>query len=135
MSSKWEQFRPSKVLWFWSCAGCVALTMVLGFTVGGWVTGGTAGQMVEDAREDAQAQLAANICVAKFTQSSDFATALANLKAESSWSRDDFVTEGGWLTLTGLKEPVDGAADLCAEMLAVMEAPETTADATMPAKG
>src|SRR3546814_9310849 len=43
------------------------------------------------------------------------ATALADLKAESSWSRDDFVTEGGWLTVTGLTEPVDGAADLCAD--------------------
>src|SRR3546814_2263966 len=138
MNSKWEQFRPSKVLWFWSCAGCVALTMALGFTVGGWVTGGTAGQMVEDAQEDARAQLAANICVAKFKQSVNFATALADLKAESSWSRDDFVTEGGWLTVTGLTEPVDGAADLCAEKLAVMDAPDpaaTTVGSNQPVKG
>src|SRR3546814_15692558 len=109
MNSKWEQFRPSKVLWFWSCAGCVALTMALGFTVGGWVTGGTAGQMVEDAQEDAWAQLAADICVAKFQRSVNFPTALSDLTAVSSWTRADFVTEGCGLPLPGLTEQVAGA--------------------------
>lgn len=135
MNAKWEQYRPSKSLWFWSCAGCVALTMILGFTLGGWVTGGTASAMADTAREQARAQLAADVCVARFKKGADFATALADLKAENSWSRDDFVADGGWVTLAGLDEPVAGAADLCAETLADMEAPETTADVAAPANG
>lgn len=137
MNTKLQDFRPSKTLWFWSCAACVALTMIAGFTFGGWVTGGTASRMAEDARDDARAQLAASVCVAKFKQSDGFAAALVKLKAENSWSRDDFVTDGGWVTLAGLENPVDGAADLCAEMLAETAAPkpvDTTAEA-VPSKG
>lgn len=137
MNAKWQEYRPSKTLWFWSCAACVALTMIGGFTFGGWVTAGTASEMAESSREEGRAQLAAGICVEKFKQDTNFAATLADLKAENSWSRDDFVTDGGWVTLTGMKEPVDGAADLCAETLADMEAPEpaaTTADVALPAK-
>lgn len=123
MSSKFSDFRPSKTLWFWSSAGCVVLTMILGFTMGGWVTGGTAAEMAENARENGRAQLAADVCVARFKSSDGFAASLAKLKEESSWSRDDFVTEGGWVTLSGVEDPVDGAAELCAAALAEMDAP------------
>lgn len=132
MSNKWNDFRPTKTLWFWSCAGSVALTMVVGFTVGGWVTGGTATEMAEDARDKGRMELAANVCVARFTDSDDFATTLANLKAESTWSRDDFVTDGGWVKLDGVKDPVSGAAELCAETLAEMEAPAPAKASTTP---
>ena len=30
MLSKWSDFQPSKTLWFWTCAGCAVLTMILG---------------------------------------------------------------------------------------------------------
>lgn len=138
MNTKFQQYRPSKTLWFWSSAGCVALTMILGFSVGGWTTEGTARDMVTEAREEARAQLAANVCVARFKQSDGFATALADLKAENVWSRDDFVSDGGWVSIGGLEEPVAGAADLCAEMLADMDAPaptEANAETTEPPKG
>lgn len=120
MKAKWAEFRPTKTQWFWSCAGCVVLTMVVGFTAGGWVTGGTAAQAVSDARSDARAELAAEVCVAKFRSSDGFTAALASLKAENSWSRDNFVTKGGWVNLAGMKEPVAGAAERCAELLAKM---------------
>lgn len=136
MNGKWSEFRPSKTLWFWSCAGCAVLTMILGFTMGGWVTGGTAAEMAMDARDQARMQLAADVCVARFRKSDGFATALADLKAEDSWTRDDFVADGGWVTLAGMDEPVAGAADLCAEALADMEAPaEASADAAASTKG
>ena len=61
---------------------------------------------------------------------------LAALKAESSWSRDDFVAAGGWLALAGNDSPVSGAADLCAETLAGMDAPKAAADGVpKPTKG
>lgn len=136
MNSTFEQFRPSKTLWFWSSAACVALTLAVGFTVGGWVTGRTADKMAEQARDDGRAQLAANVCVARFVASDGFPAALAALKAESSWSRDDFVAAGGWLALAGNDSPVSGAADLCAETLAGMDAPKAAADGVAkPTKG
>lgn len=132
MSNKWNDFQPSKTTWFWSCVGAVVVTMVVGFTVGGWVTGGTASQMADSARDQGRMQLAADVCVAKFRSSEGYATALASLKKENSWSRDDFVSAGGWVTLTGMDDPVTGAARLCADTLAKMDAPAAAAAPTAP---
>jgi hypothetical protein len=119
----WNEYRPSKAVWFWSCAGCVVLTMIVGFTWGGWVTGGSAEQMAATAREDGRAELAAAVCVEKFLGAPDAAIKLAELKEQSQWQRDGYIEEGGWVTLVGLEEPVEGAADVCAEQLAEMELP------------
>ena len=61
MSQRFADYRPSKTVLFWSCAGCVVATMILGFTWGGWVTGGTAGELAEDAATQARAQVAATV--------------------------------------------------------------------------
>lgn len=135
VTARWNAFQPSKTLWFWSCVGTAVAVMVVGFTVGGWVTGGTANRMAETAAEEARTQLAASVCVEKFISSPDAATTLAELKETDSWSRDDFITDGGWVTLTGMDEPVDGSADLCADTLAEMETPAATASATGKADG
>jgi hypothetical protein len=135
LADRWSNFRPSKALWFWSCAGAVVLVMVLGFTVGGWVTGGSAAQMAENAAEEARTELAATICVERFMNEPNAASELAELKEIDSWTRDDFVTDGGWVKLAGMEEPVDGAADLCAEKLADMDAPTTSASTSGTAGG
>lgn len=136
MANKWDEFQPSKTLWFWSCAGCVVLTMVAGFTLGGWVTNGTATGMASDARRDGRIELAADVCIARFKSGDGFAAALAALKQESSWSRDNFLTDGGWVTLTGMTEPVRGAAERCAEALSKLPEPaKASADQVAPAKG
>lgn len=123
MNAKWSEFRPTKTLWLWSCAGCAVVTMVVGFTVGGWVSGGTASKMASVARDEGRIQLAADVCVARFKGSDGFATSLADLKKEDSWKQDDYVAAGGWVTLAGLTDPVAGSAKLCAEMLTKMDAP------------
>jgi hypothetical protein len=51
---------------FWIAAGCVVATLILGFGIGGWVTAGTAQEMVSQARADARHQLAAAVCVEDF---------------------------------------------------------------------
>src|SRR3546814_11295220 len=71
ISQRWGDFRPSKTMLLWSCVVCVGLTMLLGFTWGGWVTGGTAKEMTESAVEDARAELAAAVCVDRFLKASD----------------------------------------------------------------
>ena len=127
MSQRWENFRPSKSLWFWSVAGSVVLTMIVGFTAGGWTTGGTATEMAEDAARTARAELVANLCVERFVTGPNAGQKLAELKDTSSYQRDTFITEGGWIELAGMQREAPGAADRCADQLVAME--------TLPAAG
>lgn len=118
-----QDYRPSKAALFWACAACIALTLFLGFKVGGWVTGGTAEKMAAHAADDARSELVATICVQRFTQEANATDQLAKLKAASMWERDDFIEKGGWATPVGFDKPVSGAADLCASQLADMSLP------------
>lgn len=133
MSRRWENFRPSKTLWFWSMVGVAVLTMIVGFTAGGWTTGGTALTMAEDSARDARAELVANICVEKFVTAPNASQKLAELKETSSYQRDTFIKDGGWAKLAGMQREALGAADLCAKQLSAMDklpAPADTASDT-----
>lgn len=120
---RWRDYRPSKAALFWSCLGCVALTIIVGFAWGGWVTGGTATRMAAEAATEARAELVASVCVERFLDASDARAQLAALKKENSWTQDDFIDKGGWTKLPGIEKAVPQAASLCAERLA---------DATLP---
>lgn len=123
MTKRWRNYHPSKTAWFWSLAGAVVLTIVVGFAWGGWTTGGSAREMARDAADDARAQLAATLCVHQFMNAADAGTQLTALKAESRWQRDNFLEEGGWVVIAGLDDMPDGTANLCAQRLVEMEAP------------
>jgi hypothetical protein len=123
IGDRWLEFRPTKTMTFWSCVVVAIATMFIGFGLGGWVTGGTAEKMVEDARTQARTELVANACVAKYTKRDDFASDLEALKAASSWKQGDIVAEGGWATLAGMKDPLNDAARLCANKLVAMDLP------------
>jgi hypothetical protein len=114
---RWENYQASKTVVFWACAACVVATLVIGFTVGGWVRGSTAEQMAAQAATNARAELAAAVCVSRFTTASNAVPNLAALKANDSWTRGEYLEKGGWATLAGMKAPVDGAANLCAQRL------------------
>src|SRR5690606_37629023 len=58
----WNAFKPSKTLWLWSCVGAAVLTMIVGFTAGGWVTEKTSTEQANIASTAAVAQLAASVC-------------------------------------------------------------------------
>ncbi|MBV2143444.1 hypothetical protein KUG47_08030 [Falsochrobactrum sp. TDYN1] len=121
MSQRWENFRPSKTLWFWSVAGAAVLTTIVGFTIGGWTTGGTATTMATDAARNARAELVANICVERFITGPNASQKLTELKETSSYKRDTFIEDGGWVKLAGMEREASGAADLCADQLAAMD--------------
>ena len=117
LGRRWEAYRPSKVIWFWSCAACIVATVVVGFAWGGWVTGGTATRMATDAAEAGRAQLAAATCVFRFDQGPDATAQLAALKKADSYDRGDMISKSGWATMPGDAGPVSGAADICAQEL------------------
>ena len=110
-------YRPTKKVWFWSCAGCMIATIVIGFAWGGWVMSTTAERMASDAAGAARAQLAAMACVTVFNQGPDVVAQLATLKNSSSYQRSEIIAKGGWVTMPGSTDPVRGAADSCVEKL------------------
>lgn len=112
-----ETYRPSKTALGWCCVLSVVATIAVGFIWGGWVTRGTATAMANSAAQDASTKLAADVCTAQFDRDPNAAVQLAALTKLDSWDRADFITKGGWANLPGLKEPVSGAADLCARRL------------------
>lgn len=121
-TDRWSNFRPSKTLWLWSCAGVAALTMIVGFSMAGWVTASTAQARVATSTEHAVAQLAANICQHRFLAATDASAQVAALEATDSWKRDNFIEQGGWTTFANMTDPVNGAASLCARQILEVQA-------------
>lgn len=119
----WKDYRPSKIVWFWSSISVVILTMIVGFGWSGWVTAGTAQAMAEEAADRARARLVANVCVQRYISADRFASRFIELKNAVTFKREDLIQDGGWTTLPGVDEPVPGAARLCANELARMNVP------------
>ena len=63
LGQRWSDARPTKTVLFWSCVASMVLTMIVGFSWGGWVTGGTARQTAENMARDAVVTRLAPICV------------------------------------------------------------------------
>lgn len=114
---RFETYRGSKTMIFWSCAGCIAATLILGFTWGGWMTASSVRKAVTQASYDARADLAAAICVKRFGDSPDHVANLAALKGTDTWKRDEFIVKGGWLKIEGQDDDISGASTLCAQRL------------------
>jgi hypothetical protein len=103
-------------------AGGAIVLAIVGFSYGGWVTGGTAQGMANTAAREASLKVVAGICVNQFAAAPDATAQLAKLKETKSWDRDDFIEAGGWSTVAGVGNGVRGVADECAKQLAAMDA-------------
>jgi hypothetical protein len=132
---RFEQYQPSKTALVWACAGSVVVALVVGFTWGGWVTGGNAQSMAEQSAAQARQEVAAVVCVDRFMAAPDMRAQLTALKEmDRSYQRGKFVEDGGWaiLPVSGGAEPImpvssssdqRKAAGLCAEELAKRDIP------------
>jgi hypothetical protein len=119
---RWEALQPSKTALAWACAGSVAATLIVGFTWGGWVTGGTAQEMTAKAGDQARSELASVICVENFLANPNARAQLVELKALNlSYKQRQFVESAGWATMPKAESANRDAADLCAKALASME--------------
>lgn len=102
----------------WGAAAGAAALAIVGFSWGGWVTGGTA-QALAGARAD-QAMVASltPICVAQFQKGPKAQASLAALKGTDRWEQGAYVSKGGWATMPGsTDEPNREVAAACAEAL------------------
>lgn len=126
--TRWEELKESQVsktTLLWSCLGCVVVAVIAGFTIGGWVTGGTAQQMEETAAQESRFDLASAICVERFMAAPDFREQLTELQAiDSSFRRRQFIEAGDWAIMPGTEAATRQAADLCARVLADLDLEE-----------
>jgi hypothetical protein len=115
---RWIQSRPTKRGLVWACVATMTLTVVLGFTWGGWTTGGKARYAAEAMASDVVAKRLAPICVAQSKADPAGAQKLKELNAVSSYERADYVKKQGWATILGEAEPNGRVADECVKLLA-----------------
>jgi hypothetical protein len=132
LSQRFQEYRASKAVLFWACAGSVIVATVVGFHWGGWVTGGSAQKMAEESAAQARQELAAVVCVDRFMAAPDAGVQLTALKAiESSYAQSKFVEDGHWAIIMPAGSTTDykaqandrRAAGLCAEELVKREIP------------
>ena len=93
---------------------------IVGFSWGGWVTGGKAESAARMRADDAVVGVLAPVCVDKFQRAGEAPANLVALKKVDAWSRGDFVEKGGWATVPGTtptSERRSAVARACAGLL------------------
>jgi hypothetical protein len=107
-----SQLKPA----LWGAGGGAIALAIIGFSWGGWVTGGNAEAMAQKRSQTAVVTVLTPICIEKFRANANAPAKLAELKnITSSWMRRDYVVSGGWATF-GQDRPFE-LADVCAEAL------------------
>jgi hypothetical protein len=117
---RWRESRPTKTAVAWACVASIVATMIVGFTWGGWVTGGTARKMADGVSEEAVARRLAPMCVVRFKQDVRKDQKLKGLKETGSYEQADYVKKQGWATMPGEPEPDAKVADECVKLLMSM---------------
>ncbi|MDA1099968.1 MAG: hypothetical protein O2967_13385 [Proteobacteria bacterium] len=100
-----------------AAAGAVAVAIV-GFSWGGWVTGGKAMQL---ASSQANLQVVAAlvpICLQQSKLDPQLADTLAELKGADYYRRSDMLMQAGWATMPGSTDPNRNVAIACMDKLA-----------------
>jgi hypothetical protein len=108
----------------WGAAGGAIALAIVGFTWGGWVSGGTAEKLAKSQTETAVIAALSPFCVEKFRQAADAPANLAAMKKVSSWEQGRFIEKGGWATAPGTAEPNSAVGRACAETLGSEKAAE-----------
>jgi len=119
-----RDYEPTKSTLAWGAAGASALTMVVGFTFGGWVTGGTSDRLVGEARIAAQTEVAAAVCAANFREIPTAREQHAELVALNATRQRQFVIDRSWAQVPGAEGVSRAAAELCARKISQMNPAE-----------
>jgi len=110
---RWNKTRPTKTIVFWSLLAAIILTMIVGFNWGGWITGGTALKITNDAVTERLAL----ICVGQYNQDPQKDQKLTELQGANIYQRDDYVKGQGWATMPGEADADSNVADGCAKLI------------------
>jgi hypothetical protein len=97
--------------------GAIVLAVV-GFSWGGWVTGGTSARNSATASHRAVVAALAPICVERFRSQDDAGVRTADLVKARIWERGAVIEKSGYATMPGSSGANSDVASACAEMLA-----------------
>jgi hypothetical protein len=94
------------------------LTMIVGFSWGGWTTSSTARQQAMIQADTAVTTALVPICLAGKRADVAYAKTLGELTAiTSSYEQTEFVMKSGWATFPGQPDPNRAVAEACASAL------------------
>ncbi len=97
--------------------GGAVLTMVVGFSWGGWVTGGGATEMATVQAKNEVISALVPICLQIAQDDPERTTKLATITEASTYQRRDAVMEAGWATVPGSEAPNRDLAQACIQGL------------------
>ena len=100
----------------WGLIIGAVIAMIIGFAWGGWLTGGTAQKMTDEAVLASQAA----ICVAQFMKQPNPEERLKELGKIDYWKRSEFIAKGGWDKMPGQEKGSPYVAEACAKGLEVL---------------
>jgi hypothetical protein len=97
--------------------GAIA-TMIIGFSQGGWYSGGSAERLAQQRADVAVIDALIPICVSQSKLDPDTTAKLGQLAAmKSSYEQRDFVISSGWATMPASDGPNRDLASKCADAL------------------
>lgn len=117
---RWDRTKPTKTITFWLIIGAIIMTLILGFSRGGWVTESNAQHMAETAAQGAIVERLAPICVTQFNADPARAVKQEEMEGLSPVQRATYVKTQGWATMPGETNPDNRVATECARQIALI---------------
>lgn len=113
---------PHMPLWIkpvlWGAVAGSVVTMIVGFSYGGWTTSSTSARLAKVQADTAVTTALVPICVAKSKADGATTKKMGELRAlASSYDQRDFVTKAGWATVPGAEDANSDVAEACAAAL------------------
>ena len=113
---------PQMPLWIkpvlWGAVAGSVVTMIIGFSYGGWTTSSTSARLAKVQADAAVTTALVPICVAKSKADGAGVKKMGELRAlASTYDQRDFVTKTGWATVPGSDEANSDVAGACAAAL------------------
>lgn len=94
---------------------------VVGFTWGGWVTGGTANERAEAMSRDEVIASMVPVCLDMAQSDPSRADKLATIQSAATYQRREAVMNAGWATIPGTDSPNRDIAQACLAALEIDE--------------
>ena len=102
----------------WGVVVGSVVTMIFGFSYGGWTTSSTAARLAQQQADAAVTTALVPLCIAQSKADRAALKKMAELKTlTSSYEQRDFVTKSGWATVPGTPDPNREVAEACAAAL------------------
>jgi hypothetical protein len=112
------KFPANTETFLWGAGAGAVVLAIIGFTLGGWMTAGTAQERIRASAQQAVVASLTPICVAQFRKDPRAKAGLAALKQTDSWKQAGYVSEAGWAKMPGSKDSADSdVAQACADVL------------------